>query len=167
MTGTTTAGRRSGLGFTIAVVVLIAALAVEAFIYFRPARNQAPPEALEAIAQGASLQVETFGDQSARLKIRLYAPLTLAWHEKTIGLLRSYNEDHPSRIHVTLMPKGLEECDEEMDYSCAVLLINGESEFTLPDGQEVLLEKRPNESYSTYDSEDVVTILDALGEGPS
>ncbi len=102
MTGTTRAGKRSSLGFTIAVVVLIAALAVEAFIYFRP-----PPEALEAIAQGASLRVETFGDQSATVKIRLYAPLTLAWHEKTIDLLRNYNEEHPGRIHVTLMPKGL------------------------------------------------------------
>ncbi len=167
MTGTTRAGKRSSLGFTIAVVVLIAALAVEAFIYFRPRRNQAPPEAREAIAQGASLRVETFGDQSATVEITLYAPLTLAWHEKTIDLLRNYNEEHPGRIHVTLMPKGLAECDEEMDYSCAVLLINGESEFTLPDGREVLLEKRPNESYSTYDSEDVVTILDALTEGSS
>ncbi|MDH4180340.1 MAG: hypothetical protein OEV33_07495 [Armatimonadota bacterium] len=166
MTDTTPARRRSSPLFTIVVLVLIAALAVEAYLYFRPGAKQPPPEAAAAIARGASQKVETFGDSSAPIKVKLYAPLTLDWHQKTIRLLRAYNDDHPGRIHVTLMPKGLKECDEEMNYSCAMLFINGENEFTLPDGREVTLEKRPNESYSTYNSEDVITLLDQLSNNP-
>ena len=159
-----TPARRTSPLFAIVVLILVVALAVEAYLYFRPKAGQPPPEALAAIARGASQKIETIGDPSASIKLKFYAPLTLEWHQKTIGLLREYDKEHPGRIYVTLMPKGLEECDEEMNYSCAVIYINGENEFTLPDGRQVTLEKRPNESYSTYNSEDVITILDQLAQ---
>jgi hypothetical protein len=152
--------RRSPL-FAIVVIVLVAALAVEAFLLLRP-KPQRPAEARQAVALGKSQQVETFGDLAAPIQIKFYAPLVLEWHQKTIGLLRQYNEHHPGRIHVTLMPMGLEECDAEMDYGCAKILVNGDTDFTLPDGRAVTLEKRPNQSTSTYHSEDVITLLDQV-----
>lgn len=167
MTQPASARRRSSPLFAVVVLILVAALVVEAYLYFRPKAGEPPPEALAAIAGGASQKIETIGDPSGSIKLRFYAPLSLDWHQKTIGLLREYDEQHPGRIHVTLMPKGLEECDEEMNYSCAVIYINGEDEFALPDGRQVTLEKRPNESYSTYNSEDVITIIEQLSQDGS
>ncbi len=66
------------------------------------------------------------------------------------------------------MPMGHAESDTEMQnrgFSCAVVLINDENRFTLPGGREVKLFKRPNQSTSTYNSEDVITVLEQLAEG--
>jgi hypothetical protein len=66
------------------------------------------------------------------------------------------------------MPMGNSECDQEMEkrgYSCAVLFINGKTEFTLPDGRDVMLEKKPNFADSFYNSEDAITIIDELSGG--
>jgi len=150
--------------FPVIVIVLVLALGVEAFLFFRP-KSSRPREAAEAIREGASQQIETFGDPSAPFEIKFYAPLTLDWHQKTIGLLRRYDEDHPGRIYLHLMPMGNSKSDTEMTskgFSCAVILINEENEFPLPDGRSLTLEKRPNTSTSTYDSEDVITVLDQL-----
>jgi len=65
------------------------------------------------------------------------------------------------------MPMGNSDCDTEMQkrgYACAVIFINGENEFALPDGRTVMLEKKPNTADSLYNSEDVITILDKLLE---
>ena len=148
--------------FVMAVVVLLAAVAVEAVLIARPKR---PKEAEEAIKAGAGSQVETFGQASAPIKIEFYAPLVLAWHVKTIGLLREYDKQKPGRIYVKLMPMGNSECDAEMiqlGFACAVVFINGEHEFTLPNGKKVDLQKKPNTSDSFYNSEDVITVLDHL-----
>jgi len=168
MTETAPSPRRSSPIFAIVVVVLIAALAVEAFLYFGPHASRAPKEARGAIAAGAAEPIETFGAPSAPIEIKLYATLTLDWHVRTIGLLREYDEQKPGRIHVFLMPMGNPEADEEMrgkGFTCAAILINEKNEFTLPDGAAVTLEKRPkDDSYSTgsYRSEDVITILDQM-----
>jgi len=170
MTDTTPARRRSSPVFLIVVLILVAALAVEAFLYFRPrssAQGTRRPDAAQKEIASSEKKIETIGDPSAPIKLKFYAPLTLDWHQKTIGMLREYDKDNRGRIHVTLMPMGLKECDEEMNYSCAVIYINGENEFTLPDGRQVTLEKRPNESYSTYNSEDVITLLDQLTQTSS
>lgn len=158
--------------FLVIVIVLVAALAVEAYLLTRP--KPQPMERLavadEAIAAGERQQVETFGDPNAPTKIELYAPLVLPWHQETIKLLREYNDEHPGRIEVTLMPMGQPECDATIQargYTCAVILINGQNEFVLPDGREVTLEKRPNEPTSSYDSEDVITILEQLSQAGS
>jgi len=159
---------RSGANFWIIVVVLLCVLAVEAVLYLRPKpESERPAEAVEAIASGPT-QMETFGDPAADIQIKFYAPLVLEWHVKTIGLLREYDQAHPGRIHVTLMPMGNAECDTEIHgkgYTCAVILVNGESEFELPGKGMVLLQKRPNQPGSTYDSEDVVAVIDMLVEG--
>jgi len=160
---------RGGL-FPIVVAVLLSALLVEGFLLLRPKPSR-PREAQQAIASGKAQQVETFGDPSAPIEIKLYAPLTLPWHVETIGLLRQYHKDHPGRIRVLLMPMGQAECDAEMEkrgYTCAVILINGKDEFTLPDRRQVTLQKRPNQPSSTYNSQDVITILNHLrsAEGP-
>ncbi len=179
MSKTSPPRRRSSRLFAIIVAILIIAIAVEVSIIarggalgpgalrlLRPGAARRPEAAQQAIAQAGAVKIETIGDPNSPLKLKFYAPLTLDWHQKTIGLLREYNEQHPGRIHVTLMPMGLKECDEEMNYSCAVIYINEENEFTLPDGRQLTLEKRPNEPYSTYNSEDVLTILDQLAEEP-
>ena len=152
--------------FTVVVVILVAALAVEGYLLLRPRKAPARPlEAQAAVAAGASQRIETFGEPGAPIKIDFYAPLTLEWHQKTIGLLREYNDQHPGRIFVRLMPMGNEECDKEINakgITCAVIFINGENEFTLLGGRAVELYKRPNQSTSTYNSEDVITILDLM-----
>ncbi len=168
MTETAPSPRRSSPVFAIVIVVLVAALAVEAFLYLRPSASRVPKEARDAVAAGAAEPIETFGDPAAPIQIKFYAPLTLDWHVRTIGLLREYDEQKPGRIHVFLMPMGNPEADEEMrgkGFTCAAILINEKNEFTLPDGTAVILEKRPNDdSYSTgsYRSEDVLTILDQM-----
>ncbi|MBN1457907.1 MAG: hypothetical protein JXA57_00130 [Armatimonadetes bacterium] len=158
--------------FLIVVLVLVAVLAVEAYLLARP--KPEPMERLavaeEAIAAGERQQVETFGDPNASTKIAFYAPLVLPWHQETIKLLREYDDEHPGRIEVTLMPMGQPECDatiQQQGHSCAVILINGQNEFVLPDGREVTLEKRPNEPTSSYNSEDVITVLEQLSQDGS
>jgi hypothetical protein len=168
MTQTTPSRRSSNPVFTIVVIVLVAALAVEAFLYFRPSARRVPKVARGAIAAGAAEPITTFGDASAPIQIKFYAPLTLPWHVRTAGLLREYDEQHPGRIHVFLMPMGNPDADREMrakGHSCAAILINEKNEFTLPDGTAVTLGERPtDESWSTgsYRSEDVITILDQM-----
>ncbi len=120
------------------------------------------------MAAGASQQVEVFGDPDAPITIEFYAPLVLPWHRETIGLLREYDEEHPGRIFVKLMPMGQAECDAEIQsrgVTCAVIFINGKNEFELPDGRTVELYQRPNQSTSTYNSEDVITILEQVSPG--
>jgi hypothetical protein len=167
MTNLRSAPRRSSLLFTVAVAVLVAVLAAEAFLVLRP-KPARPPEAQRAIAEGSN-EIVTFGQPSAPMKVELYAPLTLEWHQRTIELLRQYDQAHPGRIHVTLMPMGRSDCDTEMEkrgHTCATLFINGKTEFTLHSGKKVTLEKRPNAADSFYNSEDVITILDQLwGKG--
>lgn len=155
--------------FVIVVVALLAALAVEGALLLRKpdtkltnAGDAAARE--EALAEGPNT-VETFGQESAPIKVEFYAPLALEWHKQTIGLLRDYDKQHPGRIYVQLMPMGNSECDAEMikrGFACAVIFINGEHEFTLPNGKKVDLQKKPNTEDSFYNSEDVITVLDSL-----
>ena len=53
----------------------------------------------------------------------------------------------------------------DQGYTCAVVLVNGESEFEVSGKGTVLLQKRPNQLGSTYDSEDVIAVIDMLVEG--
>ncbi len=152
--------------FEMVVAVLVLALVAEGFVLLKP-KPERPAEAQQAISAGQTQKVESFGEESAPIKIEFYAPLVLEWHQQTIGLLRKYNEDHPGRIFVKLMPMGQTECDADMQkrgYTCAVIFINSKNDFTLPDGKKVELYQRPNQSTSTYNSEDVITILDQLSQ---
>jgi hypothetical protein len=158
--------RGTSMAFAVVVAVLLVALGVEAFLLLRgkPAR---PQEAQEAISGGATTPIETFGDSKAPIQIEFYAPLTLDWHQKTIKLLREYDKKHPGRIHVKLMPMGNSDCDTEMQkrgFTCAVIFINGQKDFALPNGKKVMLEKKPNWSDAFYNSEDVITIVDQLSQ---
>jgi hypothetical protein len=160
----------SNAGFIIIVIMLVAALAAEGYVLLRPSYSRArrPAEALQAIASSSN-KIETFGDKSAPIKIEFYAPLTLEWHKKTIGLLREYDRKHPGAIFVTLMPMGNSECDQAIQkrgVTCAAIFINGKNDFTLPSGKKIELYQRPNQSTSTYDSEDVITVLDHLTAKP-
>jgi len=158
--------RRSGLVFGGIVVVLVAALGIEGFLLLRPAASPARPREAEQAIKSGPTKMETFGDANAPTKIEFYAPLVLPWHQKTIGLLRQYDKAHPNRIFVKLMPMGNSEADQEMlkrGFTCAVIFINGEHEFTLPNGKQVDLQKKPNNGdASFYNSEDVITILDKM-----
>lgn len=153
--------------FEIVVAVLVLALAAEGFVLLRP-KPKRPAEAQQAISAGQSQKVETFGEESAPIIIEFYAPLVLEWHQKTIGLLREYDKAHPGTIFVTLMPMGNSDCDLEMlkhGHKCAAILVNGKNEFTLPGGKTVTLQQRPNADGSTYNSEDVITIVEGMAKG--
>ena len=155
-----TAKRKTSPWFVVAVVVLLAAVLVEAVLITRPRR---PAAAEKAIKESAGSTVQTFGQETAPIKIEFYAPLELAWHKKTIGLLREYDKRNPGRIWVKLLPMGNSACDAEMEkrgYKCAVIFINGKHEFTLPDGKQVDLQKQPNADFSFYNSEDVIAVLE-------
>ena len=144
--------------FTIVIVLLIAALGVEAVMMMRPRRPQAAIEKIDPNAK-----VSYFGTKTAPIQIEFYAPLKLEWHQKTIGLLRDWDKKHPGQLGVKLMPMGNAECDPIMDkrgFVCAVIFINGKHEFTLPNGTKVDLQKRPNTDGAFYNSNDVITILD-------
>ncbi len=160
--------KKSNSAFIAIVVILVAALGVEGFILTRPkAKVDRPAEAQRAIA-ASSNRIVTFGEKSAPVKVELYAPLTLEWHQKTIGLLKEYEKAHPGTLFVTLMPMGNSECDAEMlkrGHKCAVIYINGKEEFKLPSGKSVTLEQRPNADGSTYNSEDVITIVEGMAKG--
>jgi len=144
---------RSGVIFGVAVAALLVILGAEAVLFMGASgknRTAAPgkitrlKEADEAINASAAAKIETFGDPEAKIQIEFYAPLPLAWHQKTIGLLRDYDKKHPGRIHVTLLPMGNSEADTKMEkrgFTCAVIMINGEYQFTLPDGREVELHR--------------------------
>jgi hypothetical protein len=158
--------KKSNAAFAVIVVVLVAALAAEGYLLTRPKpKADRPTAALQAIASSSN-KIETFGRESAPIKIEFYAPLTLEWHQKTIGLLREYDKTHPAAILVTLMPMGNSDCDQTIQkrgVTCAVIYINGKNQFALPDGRKVELYQRPNQTVgSTYNSEDVITILDQL-----
>jgi len=160
---------KSNAAFIVIVVVLVAALGAEGFILTRPRpKMNRPAEALQAIASSSN-RIETFGEKSAPVKIEFYAPLTLPWHHQTITLLRDYDKKHPGAIFVTLMPIGNSECDQAIQkrgVTCAAIFINGKNDFILPDGKKIELYQRPNQSTSTYSSEDVITILDHLTAKP-
>ncbi len=158
--------KRSNPLFIVIVVVLVAALGVEGFYLTRPKQAVARPDiAQRAIASGPD-EIEYFGTEKAPIEIEFYAPLALEWHQKTIGLLRDYDKEHPGRIYVKLMPMGNGECDGEMvkrGFTCAVIFINGKHDFTLPDGKKVDLQKKPNAGdESFYNSEDVITVIETL-----
>jgi hypothetical protein len=160
---------KAGPLFVLVVLVLVATLVVEGFLllwptFSRGGRPVRPEEAEAAIAAGPD-RIESFGQAEAPIKIEFYAPLVLEWHQKTIGLLRKYDQQHPGRIRVTLMPMGRSECDTEMQkrgYTCAVIFVNGEDEFTLPSGKKVVLQKKPNTADSFYNSEDVIAVVEQL-----
>ena len=157
--------KKSNTAFVVIVVILVVALAVEGFVLLRP-KPKRPAEAQRAIAAGSN-EIVTFGEKSAPVKIEFYAPLTLEWHQKTIGLLRAYDKAHPGRIYVALMPMGRSDCDQAVQkrgYTCAVIFVNGKTEFTLPGGKKVTLEKKPNSGDSLYNSEDVITIIAGMGK---
>ena len=154
--------------FLIVVIVLMAAIGVEAYLMLKPVPtkpgNPRPDAARQAISN-SSQEITTFGQSSAPIKVKFYAPLVLDWHQKTIGLLKDYDKAQPGRIFVTLMPMGNAKCDTEMQdlgYVCATILVNGENEFTLADGRKVALSKRPNEESSFYNSGDVIKVIDQL-----
>jgi hypothetical protein len=164
--------KRSGLWFSLIVVVLVVALALEGFVVFVVPKGVSPWDYLkqkDAKSAGKSDPISYFGDKAAPIKIEFYAPLVLEWHRKTIGLLRDYDTKHPKQISVKLMPMGNAECDKEMvsrGFTCAVIFINGQHEFTLPNGKKVDLQKKPNTTDSFYNSEDVITILDSMKQAP-
>lgn len=158
--------KAGGVLYTATVAILALALAALTAIVLRnqfvkPPRP--PDEALWAIRNDP---VTYIGEKTAPTKVELYAPLMLEWHQKTIGLLRDYDKQHPGKIYVTLMPMGNTDCDAVMSkrgFTCAVVFINGQHEFLLPNGRKVDLQKRPNNGdASTYNSEDVIAVLEGL-----
>lgn len=161
--------RGNSVFFYLIVVVLLAIIGYQVYVWQQTPTQVTPierPGAAKNAIKNADQTITTFGTPSAAIKIEFYAPLTLEWHKKTIGLLKDYDKKNPGRIFVTLMPMGNSKCDDEMNakgYQCATILINDQNDFTLPKGRKVTLTKRPNtQSDSFYNSEDVITIIDQM-----
>ncbi len=149
--------------FAIIVAVLALALAAEGVMILKP-KTQRPEDSKGGIRNDPITYLGR--DKNAPIQIEFYAPFPLEWHQKTLKLLKEYDQKHPGRIYAKLMPMGNPEADKVMNgrgFTCAVTFINGKHEFVLPNGKDVDLQKRPNNGDgSFYNSEDVITVLDNL-----
>jgi hypothetical protein len=159
--------KSGGPWFAIVVVVLLAGVAVEGTVFLKAKHEMQRPKAAQLAIHDDP--VTYIGKKGAPITLEFYAPLTLAWHEKTIGLLRDYDKKHPGQIFVTLMPMGNPECDkiiQDRGGHCAVIDVNGKHQFTLPSGKKADLELKPNKGGNgLYNSEDVITVVEMLSAG--
>lgn len=109
---------------------------------------------------------EDLGPPGARVLVKLFAPLAPQCHQKTAQLLRELAGREPERVRVQIFDMMGPEARAEMRrerLSCATVLVNNRLDFRLGSGEEnraVSLSHRPNAPQSTYNSEDVVTVVE-------
>jgi len=110
--------------------------------------------------------VEDLGKPTAKILVKLLAPLATDCHEKTAQLLRELATREPDRVRLQIFdmrrPTGRQEMSRER-LSCASVLVNNRFQFTIdtPTGErKVLFQHRPNDPNSAYNSEDVITVVE-------
>lgn len=129
-------------------------------------------EALEVLGRGelvnpgeeASVDI---GSPEAKVLVKMYAPRGPACHQKTVELLKDLAAREPERVRVQIFdmargPRGRAEMRRER-IQCATVLVNNRMEFTLEGDEgarEVVLSHKPNEERSTYNSEDVIAVVE-------
>jgi hypothetical protein len=109
---------------------------------------------------------EDLGKPTAKILVKMLAPLATDCHQKTAQLLREIAAREPDRVRVQIFdmktPAGRQEMSRER-LNCASVLVNNRLQFTLdtPTGErKVLFQHRPNEANSAYNSEDVITVVE-------
>lgn len=109
---------------------------------------------------------EDLGKPTARILVKMLAPLATDCHRKTAQLLRDLAAREPDRVRVQIFdmqtPDGRKEMSRER-LNCASVLVNNRVQFTIgtPTGErQVLFQHRPNEANSVYHSEDVITVVE-------
>jgi hypothetical protein len=119
----------------------------------------------EAIRPGEGA-AEDLGKPTAKILVKLLAPITIECHAKTAQLLRDLAGREPDRVRVQMFdmrqPAGRQEMRKER-LNCATVLVNNRYQFTLdaPSGKrQVTFQHRPNDPNSPYQSEDVITVVE-------
>jgi len=109
---------------------------------------------------------EDLGKPTAKILVKLLAPLATDCHQKTAQLLRDLAAREPDRVRLQIFdmrtPAGRQEMSRER-LSCASVLVNNRFQFTVgtPTGErKVLFQHRPNDANSAYNSEDVITVVE-------
>lgn len=106
------------------------------------------------------------GSSEARILVKMLAPLFPQCHKETARLLTEFAQREPERVRIQIFniggPSGRQEMLRER-LNCATVLVNNRYEFTLvePDGErKVALHHRPNEPASSYQSKDVIAVIE-------
>ncbi len=129
-------------------------------------------EAMAIVGRGEMVNpgegaVVDLGSPEAKVLVKMFAPLRPACHQKTVELLNDLAAREPERVRVQLFdmargPRARREMRRE-GVNCATVLVNNRMKFTL-EGEEgarkVVLSHMPNEERSTYNSEDVIAVVE-------
>jgi hypothetical protein len=109
---------------------------------------------------------EDLGSPDAKLLVKMLAPMGPECHQITAALLRELAERDPDRVRVQIFdmarPAGRMEMNRER-LKCAAVLVNNRFEFVLGeegDESKVELWHKPNTAKSTYNSEDVIAVVE-------
>jgi hypothetical protein len=128
-------------------------------------------QALELLGRGEVVNpgegaVFDQGSPQAKVLVKMLAPLAPACHQETARLLRELAAREPERVRVQIFdlsgPAGRQEANRERLH-CATVLVNNRYQFTLSgagEPREVQLYRRPNYPNSTYDSPDVIAVVE-------
>ncbi len=119
----------------------------------------------EFIRPGKGAVVD-LGSPKAKILVKMFAPLQTECHIKTADLLKALAEREKNRVRVQIFnmstPEGRQEMQKE-GLTCATVLINNRYIFNIqtPTGpRKVVMQHRPNDPRATYNSEDVITIVE-------
>jgi hypothetical protein len=106
------------------------------------------------------------GSPTAKVLVKMLAPLRTECHRQTAELLRALVQREPERVRLQLFdfysPGGREEMLRE-GLTCATVLVNNRYEFALKLGEgtrNVQLIHRPNSPGATYNSDDALTVVE-------
>jgi hypothetical protein len=119
----------------------------------------------EFVKPGEGAEVD-LGSAEAKILVKMFAPLAPECHRTTADLLKELAEREPERVRVQIFNMMTRPGQAEMRRErlrCATVLVNNRYEFTLqtPDGpREVAFHHRPNGPKASYNSEDVIALVD-------
>jgi hypothetical protein len=103
------------------------------------------------------------GSPEGKVLVKMFAPLAPQCHQETARLLQELAGREPERLRVQIFdmmkPAGRRELQRER-LTCATVLVNNRYEFTLEGPRPVALSHRPNAPQSSYNSEDVVVVVE-------
>ena len=128
-------------------------------------------QALELVGRGEFVNpgegaVFDQGSPQAQVLVKMLAPLAPACHQETARLLRDLAGREPERVRVQVFDlsgaAGRQEATRERLH-CATVLVNNQYQFTLSgagEPREVQLYRRPNYPNSTYNSPDVIAVVE-------
>jgi hypothetical protein len=112
--------------------------------------------------KGAAVDI---GPASAKVLVKMLAPLESECHQQTAALLQELAKSEPDRLRVQIFdfykPAGVAESNRERLH-CATVLVNNRYEFTIKIGDQqrkVSFMHRPNTTRSLYNSDDVVAVV--------